>query len=170
RRSGWSGWPRRWRPEAVDLRLLEALPTEEERVAVDAVLGAPVESNGHVAEDGQEARARRDLLLPALHAANDRVGWVSPGALGYISRRLSVPPAEAYGVASFYAMLSLEEQPPTVVHVCDDIACRVNGAEDLCAGLADNLGAEDEPAMDGRATWRRSPCLGMCAAPPAVLV
>ena len=34
-------------------------------------------------------RDRRDLLLPALHAVQDRVGWISRGALNYICRRLS---------------------------------------------------------------------------------
>jgi len=30
-----------------------------------------------------------------------------------------VPPAEAYGVATFYAMFSTEPRPGAVVHVCD---------------------------------------------------
>jgi NADH-quinone oxidoreductase subunit F len=164
----------------VDLHLLEALPTAEERAAVDDLLGPPEtgweggerrpELEGHISRGGREARSRRDLLLPALHAVQDRMGWISKGALGYICRRLTIPPAEAYGVASFYALLSLEERPPTVVHVCDDVACMVNGAEDLCAKLERELGSEGEPAPDGRATWKRSPCLGMCELAPAALV
>ena len=43
--------------------------------------------------------------------------------------RLAVPPAEAYGVATFYALLSTTPRPPVVAHVCDDIACRLAGAE-----------------------------------------
>jgi len=164
----------------VDLHLLEAQPTAEEREAVDDLLGPPEtgweggerrpELEGHVSRGGREARSRRDLLLPALHAVQNRMGWISKGALGYICRRLTVPPAEAYGVASFYALLSLEERPPTVVHVCDDIACMANGAEELCADLERVFGAEGEPALEGRATWKRSPCLGMCERAPAALV
>jgi NADH-quinone oxidoreductase subunit F len=164
----------------MDLRLIDALPTADERAAVDEVLGAPTtgwegaevrtDLEGHVAKGGHEARSRRDLLLPALHAVQATVGWISRGALGYICRRLTIPPAEAYGVASFYEMLSLDERPPTVVHVCDDIACMVNGAERLCSDLERELGPEGEPALDGRVSWKRSPCLGMCGAPPAVLV
>ena len=60
------------------------------------------------------------------------VGWISEGALNHICERLSVPPAEAYGVASFYAHVLAEAAPAAVVHVCDDIACRANGAEALC--------------------------------------
>src|SRR5262249_32419315 len=115
-------------------------------------------------------RSRRHLLLPALHAVQSKVGWISRGALGYICRRLTIPPAEAYGVASFYEMLSLDERPPTVIHVCDDIACLVNGAEGLCSDLERELGPEGEPALDGWVTWTRSACLGQCDQAPGVFV
>jgi NADH-quinone oxidoreductase subunit F len=99
-----------------------------------------------------------------------RVGWISPGALDYICRRLTVPPAEAYGVATFYAMLSVEPRPRTVLHVCDDIACRIGGARELCADLERRTGPAGTPSVDGAATWHRSPCLGQCERAPAVLV
>jgi len=110
------------------------------------------------------------LLLPALHAAQSRVGWISEGALNYICERLSVPPAEAFGVASFYALFSLKPRPPLVVHVCDDIACRANGADGICQDLEGRVGAEGESLNDGGAMWLRSPCLGQCDRAPAALV
>ncbi len=56
----------------------------------------------------------RDLLLPALHALQSRAGWISQGGLNYVSERLTVPPAEAYGVATFYAMFSVQPRARTV--------------------------------------------------------
>ena len=56
------------------------------------------------------AAAQRDQLLPALLALQGEIGWISPGGLNYVAERLSVPPAEAFGVASFYALLSTEER------------------------------------------------------------
>ncbi|MFI5372992.1 MAG: NAD(P)H-dependent oxidoreductase subunit E, partial [Candidatus Eisenbacteria bacterium] len=91
------------------------------------------------------------------------------GGLTYVCRRLTIPPAEAYGVATFYAMFSVEPRPQTVVHVCDDIACRVNGAKELCASLETSVGPEGTETREGGATWHRSPCLGMCEQAPAVL-
>ena len=131
----------------MDLRLLAAEPTDAEREAIDAVAGAP-ESNGH--RVARSDRYRRHLLLPALRAAQRRVGWVSEGALGYACRRLDVPPADAYGVASFYALLALEERPADVLHVCTDLACRLAGAE----------------VPEGA---HESPCLGLCERAPASL-
>ena len=84
---------------------------DRERAAVDALLGparrrAGTAARATSARDGRIARRRpaggacerAHLLLPALHAVQDRVGWVSRGALNYICRRLTVPPAEAWGV------------------------------------------------------------------------
>ncbi|MFI7382113.1 NADH-ubiquinone oxidoreductase-F iron-sulfur binding region domain-containing protein [Streptomyces sp. NPDC049813] len=156
----------------MDLRFGDSKPTDEERAAVDALLGPP-ESAWEGADDrsdadlrwargGRAARERRDLLLPGLHAVNDRVGWISPGALDYLCRRLTVPPAEAYGVATFYAMFSVRERPASVLHVCTDLACaRVGGAE-LCDSAQDRVGPDVQVA--------ESPCLGLCERAPAALL
>ena len=104
-----------------DLRLLDAEPSDAERAAIDAVLGPEAPSGDRVARSD---RTRRHLLLPVLRAAQRRVGWVSEGALAYATRRLEVPPADAFGVASFYALLALEERPADVTHVCTDLAAR----------------------------------------------
>ena len=158
----------------MDLRLMQAVATGEERAAVDQVLGPPVsgwhggdrtiELEGHVGYAGRAAREQRHLLLPALHALQGRVGWISEGGMNYVCQRLSVPPAEAYGVASFYAMFSLRPRPKTVVHVCDDIACRVNGAEPLIDRLERALGPVRSRGLV------RTPCLGMCERAPAALL
>ena len=67
-------------------------------------------------------------------------------------------------MATFYALFSVVERPPRVVHVCDDVACRCAGSEELIA----QLGPEGE-AVDG-ATWLRSPCLGQCDRAPAAML
>lgn len=162
----------------MDLKTTDAAASPDERLAVDKVLGAPESgwrggerdaSSSRVAHGGHDLRDKRHLLLPALHAVQDRVGWISPGALNYVSERLMVPPAETYAVASFYALFSTVERPPTVVHVCDDIACKTSGADEVCAGLEERFGPAGTAAADG-SMWLRSPCLGLCEKAPAALV
>src|SRR5262249_14691047 len=83
-----------------------------------------------------------------------------------------VPPAEAYGVASFYALFRTTPSPAAVVHVCDDLACRVNGAEQVCAEMERRFGAEGASA-DANGTgiaWQRSPCLGQCDRGSAAMI
>jgi NADH-quinone oxidoreductase subunit F len=156
----------------LDLKPIPALPTEEERAAVCSVLGDAAlggEASPDDAGEGQplplaSASSRRHLLLPALHALQSRVGWVSPGGLGLVARRLSIAPAEAFGVASFYALLSTDPAPPAVAHVCDDVACGLAGAEQLLVDVAARLAGRD----DARVT--RTACLGQCDRAPAALV
>jgi NADH-quinone oxidoreductase subunit F len=155
---------------------MDAVASGEERAAVDELLGPPEsgwqgaardDETFRVARSGREARDKRHLLLPVLHALQGRVGWISPGGLNYVSERLTVPPAEAYGVATFYAMFSVEQRPKAIVHVCDDLACRVDGAKELMGRLEAEVGAEGSDV--GGSSWVRSPCLGMCEQAPAVL-
>jgi len=140
----------------MDLRLHGIEASDDERDALDAATGG-------------ESAGRRDLLLPALRALQERVGWISPGGLDEICRRLEIPPAEAWGVASFYALLALERDAPVVAHVCDDVVCARRGAEQLCGELTRAFGPEGNAA--GRSVgWRRTNCLGQCDRAPAVLV
>jgi NADH-quinone oxidoreductase subunit F len=165
----------------VDLHLIpNAIPEDAERAAVDALLGEPntgwetsrenADVDSFLGRSGQEAREQRHLLLPALQAVQRRVGYITPGALNYVCQRLEVPPAEAYGVATFYALIYVDPTPPRVAHVCDDLACRMKGGLELCAALEQRFGAADEPALNGQTAWKHSPCLGLCELAPAVLV
>ncbi len=164
----------------MDIVLQNEVPSKGEREAVDSVLGPPEsnwdgaerasERDRRVARLGAAARARRHLLLPTLHAVQARAGWISRGALNYICKRLTIPPAEAYGVASFYALFSLEPQPPVVAHICTDVACIADGSAKLCADLAERVGPDGSHRGNGQAIWLESPCLGMCERAPAAMV
>jgi NADH-quinone oxidoreductase subunit F len=166
----------------LDIKTGHAQPSADERAAVDALLGPPASGweggprdgagrDGRVAYGGLAAvRERRHLLLPALHALQDRVGWISPGGLDYVCQRLTVPPAEAWGVATFYHLFATSPRPRRVLHVCEDLACRLAGAETLCGELEATVGPPDTHCGEGSATWLRSPCLGQCERGPAVLL
>ena len=147
---------------------MSAEPSAEERDAVDEVLGPPAtgwDGGERTARDlrvSREPETHRSMLLPVLHALQGRVGWISEGGLNYACERLQVPPAEAYGVATFYAMFSVTEQPPTVVHVCDDLACRIAGGTELLDAARGAFG-DDVHVVS-------SPCLGGCEKAPVALV
>ncbi len=147
----------------MDLKLSSERATAAARAAVDTVLGPPIagwdggvrDAGDHrVARGGDGVHGERSRLLAVLHAVQDREGWISPGAINYIARRLDVAPAEIYGVASFYALFALRERPGRQVHVCVDLACRMFGSDDAA------VPAGAQP----------SPCLGLCERAPAALV
>ncbi len=149
----------------TDIHIGPDLADEIERQAVSAVLGddsVVIHETERLVRGGTASRRdHRHLLLPALHALNNAKGWISPGGLNHVCELLQVPPAEAYGVASFYEMFRTE---PTghdgdITHVCVDPACRLAGNELLIAEIE---------ATGGHV--HRSPCLGQCDHAPAVFV
>ena len=157
----------------MDLRFTDAQPTAAEREAVESAIGsAEMDSHQRVrtaanlrifATGMQSVADRRHLLLPALETVQSEIGWVSEGALMHICRELSVPPAEAWGVATFYSLISVDPSPPVVLHVCDDIVCRREGALQLMEGLEANGRTPDT-------RWLPSPCLGQCDRAPAAYI
>lgn len=142
----------------MDLKFLGIEPTAEERRAVDEAV--PAAQQGRVDDRviRTDRASLRHHLLPALDAVQSAIGYVSKGAIDEIARRLHVPPAEVYSVASFYALIALEESPTRVAHVCDDTACRIAGGADVLAslGTGDNV--------------HPTPCIGQCDRGPAAYV
>ena len=172
----------------MDIRLPDATATIEERLAVDAVIGPPTSAwdggtrgsarDAHTATGGASVRGRRHELVPALQALQARAGWISEGGLGYVCERLNVPPADAWGVATFYALLATTPRPRRVLHVCADIACAARGAHDIERALEQSVGPAISGAPEGDAmlmhdsacAWMHSPCLGMCDMAPAAFL
>ncbi|BAS26456.1 NAD(P)H-dependent oxidoreductase subunit E [Limnochorda pilosa] len=134
-------------------------PEPQELAALEGVWGALAP---------QERRGRRDLLLPALRALQASRGWISYSALAAVCRELTMPLAEAYGVASFYELLATEPRPRRMIHLCDDVACTLKGAGMLAGRLQALLGHPEQG--EGPLGWSLSPCLGQCERGPAALV
>ncbi|WP_420444664.1 NAD(P)H-dependent oxidoreductase subunit E [Candidatus Poriferisodalis sp.] len=128
----------------------------------DAGDGAVVFDHPRLVRGGTRRRKQmRHLLLPALHALQREAGWISPGGLNFVGRTLGVPPAEAYGVATFYEMFRTDSPAHelSVRHVCVDPICALAGA----APLAEHLRSQGHAVHEG-------PCLGQCERAPAVFI
>ena len=151
----------------ADLHFGPDQPTNDEQKAVDRVLAetmgpAVLTEHERLVRGGRTRRnERRHLLLPVLHSLQNQVGWISPGGLNYASQQLQVPPAEAYGVATFYEMFRVDDpgHSDDVVHVCVDAACQIADTEATIAALE----AEGNHV-------HRSPCLGQCERPAAQFI
>ena len=149
----------------ADLHLTDDLADPLEITAVAAAIGedpAVVHETERLVYGGTSRRhERRHLLLPALHALHNAKGWISPGGLNHVCDLLQVPPAEAFGVASFYEMFRMEQpdQPGDITHVCVDAACQIAANEQLIAEIE---------AAGGHV--HRSPCVGQCERAPAQFV
>ena len=69
----------------------------------------------------------KSALLPLLHMAQERDGWVTSQAMEDISELLGVTPTIVLGTCSFYTMFKREPVGRLIVSVCTNLACLVNG-------------------------------------------
>jgi NADH-quinone oxidoreductase subunit F len=111
----------------------------------------------------------RPALIPALHTAQALYGYLPEPVAAEVGRSLGVPLAEVYGVIDFYAMFYRRPVGKTVVHVCEDPACALAGADQVFKRLASQASPSGNGTLVDLAV-QRSSCLGLCEHAPALLV
>ncbi len=113
----------------------------------------------------------RSGLLPALIEAQEACQWLAPAVIKHVANGLSVPLADAYGVAEFYAHLYTHPVGKRMFRVCDDVACYLAGSERIVQAVERRLRIGDgETTADGTVTFEIVPCLGHCDHAPVVMV
>jgi len=113
----------------------------------------------------------RSALIPLCHLAQEQDGWLRPEAMTEIAELVGVTPAEVRGTATFYDMLHVEPVGRYVVSVCTNIACLLDGAEELLAYAEEHLGVgTGGTTADGLFTLEEAECLADCDRTPCVQV
>lgn len=108
---------------------------------------------------GQDTKA----VLEMLRELDDRHDGLTAELITDTAHALHLPAHHAFGVASFYSMLSLQPRK-NVVRVCDGPVCWLKRATETRHVF--------ESALDDDTEWtvERTSCLGLCDRAPAVLV
>jgi formate dehydrogenase beta subunit len=116
---------------------------------------------------GVEARAGKfpgPSLIPALQAIQERLGWLPREELEALSRDVRRPLYEIQGLISFYPHFRTDPPPAVALHVCHDLSCWLQGADERIAALRERYG--DQADVE----FTEVSCLGRCDAAPAVAV
>ena len=116
---------------------------------------------------GVEARAGKfpgPSLIPALHAIQERLGWLPREELVALARDVRRPLYEIEGLISFYPHFRTEPPAGVELHVCHDLSCWLQGADERIAALRERYGADAEIEVT------EVSCIGRCDTPPAVAV
>lgn len=101
-------------------------------------------------------------VLKALDSQNN----LNAATITETARALRLPAHEAYGMATFYSMLSLEERKK-VLRVCDGPVCWLKRA--TVDGGRQTMVDEWRSTVNGQWSVERTSCLGLCDRAPAVL-
>lgn len=110
-------------------------------------------------------------LIPILHKVQEEYGYIPLEVAVEISRRLHVPLAKIYGVATFYHFFKLKKPGKFIINVCLGTACYLKGGADLLEELKNILGIDvGEVTEDGIFSIEPVRCLGCCGLAPVIMI
>ncbi|MGE4232094.1 MAG: NADH-quinone oxidoreductase subunit NuoE [Bacteriovoracia bacterium] len=111
------------------------------------------------------------LLLPALHAAQKEIGWVSDEVMDEVAAAIDIPPPVVREVVTFYTMYNLKPVGKYHLQFCTNISCSLLGAEELLEHCEKKLGVQaGETTQDKKFTVTEVECLGACGTAPCIQV
>lgn len=116
-------------------------------------------------------RHQHGSLIPLLQSAQDSYGYIPEKIIYYISELVGIPPAEIYGVITFYAQFRLKPLGKNIIRICEGTACHVNGAKSVLSVLQDEVGISvGETSDDGIFSLVSVACLGCCSLAPVIMI
>ncbi len=114
---------------------------------------------------------KRSAVAPSLYLLQAEQGYCSREGMEEIAEILEMIPADVLSTASFYTMLYKEPVGRKVVDVCTNLACMVNGSDELLEYVSERLNTPvGGTSPDGRCTLRHVECLGYCDIAPLMEV
>jgi NADH-quinone oxidoreductase subunit E len=114
---------------------------------------------------------RRAAILPALHIAQDAIGYISLRAMLEIAELLGITPAAVMDVVTFYTHFWTHPKGRKVIVLCRSITCQLMGAERVQEAIERKLAiGEHETTADGRYSFMTEECLAGCDHAPCMLI
>lgn len=113
----------------------------------------------------------RSAIMPLLHLAQARDGYVAPESIEVIAEKLGLETAEVSAVATFYTQYKRQPVGEYHVGVCTNTLCAVLGGDAIFEALKEHLDVEnDEVTQDGKVSVEHIECNAACDFAPVVMV
>ena len=110
-------------------------------------------------------------IITALRECQNVVGYLPVELLDYISAGLNLPPSDVYGVASFYALFSMQPKGRHTIKLCLGTACYVKGIKEVMSRIENQYKVkEGGTTEDRRFSLEGVRCLGACGLAPVMVV
>ena len=116
-------------------------------------------------------RGRQGIIIPALQAVQEKLGYLPDVAMEEIGQVADVSANTVYGVANFYSQFRFIKPGEHMVKVCLGTACHVRGAMGIIDSLKREIGIDPgQTTTDGKFTLEEVRCFGSCALAPVMVV
>jgi len=113
----------------------------------------------------------RSAIMPLLHLAQARDGYVTPESIEVIAEKLGLETAEVSAVATFDTQYKRQPVGEYHVGVCTNTLCAVLGGDAIFEALKEHLEVDnDEVTNDGKVSVEHIECNAACDFAPVVMV
>lgn len=110
-------------------------------------------------------------ILEAFHAVQKQLSYLPEEVILEAAKVFDLPVAEAYGVATFYSMFSVEPRGKNVIRICESAPCHIAGTPEVIAALERELGIQmGESTNDGLFALEFTECVGQCQVTPVITI
>ena len=112
------------------------------------------------------------LVIAIMQEIQRNYRYLPQESLTYIAKKLNLPEAKIYGVATFYENFSLDAKGKYIIKICDGTACHVRNSVPILNEMRKILGLSEIKITtdDGLFTVETVSCLGACGLAPACTV
>ncbi|MFZ7128202.1 MAG: NADH-quinone oxidoreductase subunit NuoE [Desulfobacterales bacterium] len=119
----------------------------------------------------EESRSKPGAVISVLRRCQNAVGYLPVELMEYIAEGLNLSRSDVFGVATFYALFSLEPKGRHTIKVCTGTACYVKGIKEVISRICNQYGLEEgETTEDRRFSLEPVRCLGACGLAPVMVV
>ncbi len=111
-------------------------------------------------------------LIPILQAVQEEYRYLPEEVMTYVATSLRIPPAQVFGVATFYSHFALSPKGKYVIKICDGTACHVKKSIPILEALMKrlNLTFDKMTTEDMMFTIETVSCLGACGLAPVLVI
>jgi NADH:ubiquinone oxidoreductase subunit E len=110
-------------------------------------------------------------IIAVLRECQSVVGYLPVELMDYIGSGLTLPSSEIYGVASFYALFSMQPKGRHTIRLCMGTACYVKGIKEVLSRVQNQYQLkEGGTTADRRFSLEAVRCLGACGLAPVMVV
>ncbi len=114
---------------------------------------------------------KRAAVLPLLHLAQDKIGYVTPEAMEWTAKWSEVPVVHVCEVVTFYSMYHQKPVGQHHIRFCTGTSCVLRGCESQLNYLKKKLNVQNGgTTADGKFSLEEAECLCNCEAAPMMQV
>ncbi len=119
----------------------------------------------------RDINKNKGFLVSCLHKAQNLYGHISKEVQELIAEKLLLNLSDISALVSFYYFFSEEPLGTNAIYICNDIADRMNGVEEIDKIFEEELKIKfNEITPDNKFSLHHTPCIGMCDQAPSALI